>query len=92
MADQRAQLLAIGVGVFVDEALEVFVITVDEPVAPALQAVEAFVVLAGRAVHLFEQGMDGVQVLDAHQLADERHVPFAGSVSCVLAGLGQRFA
>ncbi len=92
MAHQRAQLLAVGVGVFVDEALEVFVVTVDQPVTPALQAVEAFVVLAGRAVHLFEQGVDGIQVLYAHQLADKRHVAFAGTVSGVLAGFGQGLA
>ena len=92
MAHQRTHLLAIGFGVLVDETLEVFVVTVDQPVTPALQVVESLVVLASRAVHLFEQGVDGIQVLHAHQLADKRHVAFAGTVSGVLGSLGQGLA
>nr|AAD28161.1 unknown [Pseudomonas putida] len=92
MAHQRTHLLAIGFGVLVDETLEVFVVTVDQPVTPALQVVESLVVLASRAVHLFEQGVDGIQVLYAHQLADERHVALTGAMSGVLAGFSQCFA
>ena len=50
---------------------------------------ETFVVLAARAVDLFEQGMDGIDVLIAHQLADERHMAFASTMSSVLVGFGQ---
>lgn len=92
MTDKRTQLLTVGVGVFVDEAFKVLVITVDQAVPPALQVVEAFVVLAAGAVDLLEHRVDGVQVLVAHQFADERHMPFACAMSGVLAGFGQGFA
>lgn len=36
--------------------------------------------------------MDGIEVLHAHELADERHVAFTGAMSGVLAGLSQCLA
>lgn len=74
LADQRAQLLAVGFREFLDEFLQDFIVAVDQPVAPAFEAVEAFVVLARGGVELVKQRVDCVDVLVTHQLADERLV------------------
>ncbi|MCY1523268.1 hypothetical protein D9M68_581590 [compost metagenome] len=98
MTDQAAQVLAVGVRVVDDEALQGAVAAFDQAVAPALQGVEALVVLAGGAVELVDQGDDGLDILLAHELADVLEVPFAGNVRLVLRrfrqgplqGVGQR--
>ncbi|ABP78722.1 conserved hypothetical protein [Stutzerimonas stutzeri A1501] len=89
VADQPAQVLAVGFGEFDDEGFQRLVIAGDEPVAPALEGVEAFVVLAGRGVELIDQGDDGIDILITHQLADVLDVPFAGDMRLVLRGVGQ---
>jgi hypothetical protein len=92
MADQPAQVLAVGLRVEPEEAFQGLVALADQAIAPALEGMEAFVVLAGRAVDLFEQDVDGVQVLVAQQLADELDVAFACGMRSVPRRFFQRLA
>src|SRR5690606_23665427 len=68
MTDQAAQVLAVGLWVVVDEALQHAVVAADEAIAPALQGMETLVVFAGGAVDLVDQGGDRLDVLVAHEL------------------------
>nr|GEW94086.1 hypothetical protein [Tanacetum cinerariifolium] len=89
LTDQRAQLLTVCVGVFGNELLQHVVGPGHQAVAPTFQIVEAFVVLTRRSVELIEQHQDFIQILIAHQLADELNVAFARNVRGVLGSIGQ---
>lgn len=75
MAYQRAQLLAVGVGDLFAEAFEVFVVTVDQPVAPALQGCGSARSQSWRSSCPSVRAERGWHPgWDAHQLADKPHV------------------
>ncbi|CAM5511798.1 hypothetical protein SSTU70S_01124 [Stutzerimonas stutzeri] len=92
MTDQAAQVLAIGVGVIGDEGFQRFVVAGNQAIAPALQGMKAFVVLAGGGVELVDQSQNGVDVLSTHQFADVLNVAFAGDVCGVFGRIGERLA
>ena len=77
----RAQLLTIGFGELDDKFFQYIVIAFDQAITPALEAVETFVVLARRGIHLIEHRQNFVDRLIAHQLADELDVPLTGNMS-----------
>ncbi len=89
LTDQRSQLLAIGVRVVDDEFFQNSIVTGNQAITPALQVMEAFVVLASGGIELIEQDQNGVSVLIAHQLADKLKVPFTRDVRGVLGCIGQ---
>ena len=89
LADQLTQVLAVRFGVLPDETLQYVVAASDQAIAPAFQVMETFVVLPSGGVQLIEQHQNRVQVLIAHQLADELDMPFARDVRGVLGGIGQ---
>ncbi len=89
LADQGTQLLAIGVGVVDDEFFQNGIVTGYQAITPALQVMEALVVLASGGIELIEQNQNGVSVLIAHQFADELKVPFTRDVRGVLGRIGQ---
>lgn len=89
LTDQGTQLLAIGVRVVDNEFFQYGVVTGNQAITPALQIMEALVVLASGGIELIEQHQNGVSVLIAHQLADELKVPFTRDVRGVLGRLGQ---
>ncbi len=92
VADQATQVLTVGLGIFGDEGFERFVVADDETVAPALQGMEAFVVLPGRGVDLIDQRQDRFGVLAAHQLTDVLQVAFASDMGRMLGSVGERLA
>src|SRR3546814_12919998 len=77
VADQPAQMLAVGLGVFGYERFQGGVVTADQTVAPALQCMEALVVLARRGVQLIAQRENGIDILVAHPLTHLLVVPFS---------------
>lgn len=89
LTDQGTQLLAIGVRVFDDEFFQNGIVTGNQAIPPALQVMEALVVLASGGIELIEQNQNGVSVLIAHQFADELQVPFTRDVRGVLGRIGQ---
>lgn len=89
LTDQGTQLLAIRVRVFDDEFFQYRVVAGDQSIAPALQVMETFVVLASGGIKLVEQNQNGVNVLIAHQFADELKVPFTRDIRGVLGRIGQ---
>lgn len=89
LTDQGTQLLTIGVRVVDDEFFQYGVVAGNQAITPALQVMEALVVLASGGIELIEQHQNGVSVLIAHQLADELKVPFTRDVRGVLGRLGQ---
>lgn len=92
MTDQAAQVLDVSLGVELDEAFQRAVAFGDQAVTPAFEGMEAFVVLAGGAVHLVEHGADRVDILFAHQLADELDVAFARGIGGMFRRFGERAA
>lgn len=89
LTDQGAQLLTIGLRVVDNELLQDAVVACDQAIAPAFQAMEAFVVLASGGIELIEQNQNRVSVLIAHQFADELEMPFTRDVRGVLGRIGQ---
>lgn len=89
LTDQGTQLLAIGVGVLDDEFFQYGIVARNQAITPALQVMEALVVLASGGIELIEQNQNGVCVLIAHQFADELKVPFTRDVRGVLGRIGQ---
>lgn len=89
LTDQGAQLLAVRVRVVDDEFFQYGIVAGDQAIAPALQIMEAFVVLASGGIELIEQNQNGVSVLIAHQFADELKVPFTRDIRGVLGRIGQ---
>jgi hypothetical protein len=89
LTDQGTQLLAIGVRVVDDEFFQNGIVTGYQAITPALQVMEALVVLASGGIELIEQNQNGVSVLIAHQFADELKVPFTRDVRGVLGRIGQ---
>lgn len=89
LTNQGAQLLTIGLRVVDNEFFQDGIVACDQPIAPAFQAVETFVVLPSGGIELIEQGQNGVSVLIAHQFADEHEVPFTRDIRGVLGSIGQ---
>ena len=89
LTDQGTQLLAIGVRVLHDELFQYRVIAGNQAVAPAFQIMETFVVLASGGIELIEQNQNRVNVLIAHQFADELKVPFTRDIRGVLGRISQ---
>ncbi len=89
LTDQGTQLLAIGVRVFDDEFFQNGIVTGNQAIPPALQVMEALVVLASGGIELIEQNQNGVSVLIAHQFADELEMPLTRDVCGVLGRIGQ---
>lgn len=89
LTDQGTQLLAVRVRVVEDEFFQNGIVAGDQTIAPALQVMEAFVVLAGGGIELIEQNQNGGSVLIAHQFADELKMPFTRDVRGVLGRIGQ---
>jgi len=83
-------MLAVGLGVLGYERFQGGVVTADQTVAPALQRMEALVVLARRGVQLIDQRENGIDILVAHQLTDVLDVPFARDMRLVFRRVGQR--
>src|SRR5690349_11032198 len=89
LTDQGTQLLAVRVRVVDDEFFQNGIVAGDQTIAPALQVMEAFVVLTSGGIELIEQNQNGGSVLIAHQFADELKVPFTRDVRGVLGRIGQ---
>jgi len=89
LPDQGTQLLAIRVRVVDDELFQHGIVTSYQAITPALQVMEAFVVLTGGGIELIEQDQNGVSVLIAHQFANELKVPFTRDIRGVLGRIGQ---
>ena len=89
MADQPAQVLAVGIRVVADELFEGLVIAIEQAVTPALQGMEAFIVFAGGGVQLVDQRANRLDIGAAHQFADVLQVAFAGNMRMVLGGVEQ---
>ena len=71
----------------------VTVMTVEsQAVTPALQIVEALVVLACRSIHLVDQEHNGIGILITHQFANKVDMPFTGDVGRMLGYISQRYA
>ena len=85
-------MLAVGFRVFGHEGFQRFVVAADQTVAPALQRMEAFVVLTCGRIELINERQDGVDVLITHQLADVLHVTLAGDMSSVFRRIGEGLA
>ncbi|CRM90213.1 hypothetical protein [Pseudomonas sp. 22 E 5] len=90
LTDQGAQLLAVRVRVVQHEFLQHRVIARNQAVTPALQVMEAFVVLASGGIGLIKQRQNRVSVLIAHQLADKHDVPFTRDIRGVLGSIRKR--
>ncbi len=89
LTDQGTQLLAVRVRVIDDELFQNGIVAGNQTITPALQVMEAFVVLTGGGIELIEQNQNGGSVLIAHQFTDELKVPFTRDIRGVLGRIGQ---